>query len=156
MSERYEVECFSTLGEAMAALPLRPPDLLVADVALPDGCGLDLVGLLRAPDGSRVPAIVLSGRKAESDYVRGFAAGAADYLAKPFTSAELLARCQVHLARAAARSSPHEATELPSRDGLAFGRYEVERELGRGRIPWRKRSGPAPPPCRGAPPRAGD
>jgi serine/threonine protein kinase len=74
--------------------------------------------------GSKVPAIVMSALDAERDFGRGFAAGATDYMGKPFGAGELLARVQRHLDRVA-----------PSRDegpALAFGRYWIERELGRG------------------------
>src|SRR5438477_12957121 len=95
----YEVRAFATITAATEGLRDSPPDLLIVDVRLPDGCGLDLVGSLRTDSGSRVPAIVLSGMREERDFVRGFAAGAVDYLAKPFVRDELLARCAVHLAR---------------------------------------------------------
>src|SRR5580693_4415375 len=76
----YSVQVFATLDEATRALVDVPPDLLITDVQLPDGSGLDLVGVLRDPTGQRVPAIVISGMRTERDFVRGFAAGAIDYL----------------------------------------------------------------------------
>jgi CheY-like chemotaxis protein len=129
----YTVQAFATLTDARSALDAFAPDLLISDVDLPDGCGLDLVGGLRDQTGRRIPAIVLSGRNKEQDFARGFAAGAVDYLAKPFTREELLARCSVHLARSTVPSAPPASDgDLPEKDGLAFGRYRVERELGRG------------------------
>ncbi len=129
----YEVVPFSSATEATSALSERAPDLLIVDVRLKDGCGLDIIGKVRTDTGRRVPAIVLSGMKEERDFVRGFAAGAVDYLAKPFQKEELLARCAVHLARSSAFDVPDAAeVDLPEKDGLAFGRYKVEREIGRG------------------------
>jgi CheY-like chemotaxis protein len=129
----YSVEAFSTLTDARHALSALAPDLLISDVDLPDGCGLDLVGSLRDSTGRKIPAIILSVKKMEEDFARGFAAGAVDYLAKPFTREELLARCSVHLARNVAPTDPSAFDgELPQKDGLAFGRYRIERELGRG------------------------
>ena len=129
----YEVQDFGTIGEATEGLRLTPPDLLIVDVELPDGCGLDLVGSLRSETGRKVPAIVLSGMREENDFVRGFAAGAVDYLTKPFQHAELLARCAVHLARSCVFDAPSSPdVDLPTKDGLIFGRYRVKKELGRG------------------------
>jgi serine/threonine-protein kinase len=102
-------------------------------VRLPDGCGLDLVGALRSEAGKKVPAIALSGLREERDYTRAFAVGAVDYLTKPFSRDELLARCAIHLARTCAFEPPNSIeSALPEKDGLAFGRYRIERELGRG------------------------
>lgn len=129
----YTVSSFGTIAAARSGLKAHVPDLLVVDVQLPDGCGLDLVGSMRSEAGRKVPAIVLSGLHEERDFVRGFAAGAVDYLAKPFVRDEFLARCAVHVARTSA-FEPSNAfeTDLPEKDGLAFGRYKIERELGRG------------------------
>ena len=129
----YTVAAYGTIAEARDGLGCFPPDLLVVDVKLPDGCGLDLVGSVRSESGRKVAAIVLSGLRDESDFARGFAAGAVDYLAKPFVREEFLARCAVHLARTSVYEPSNELeTALPERDGLAFGRYRIERELGRG------------------------
>src|SRR5271154_3364972 len=106
LSERgYDVSVYSGFQEAKTALIEAPPDLLITDVELPDGCGLDLVGAVRDASGRNVPTIILSSRTAEHDFVRGFAAGAVDYLGKPFRREELLARCAVHLARTGAQDS---------------------------------------------------
>jgi two-component system KDP operon response regulator KdpE len=68
----------------------RKPDLLVLDLGLPDGDGIDLIRELRT--WSEIPIIVLSARTAEAEKVAALDAGADDYLTKPFGSAELLAR----------------------------------------------------------------
>lgn len=133
----YDVERHESFAEAEAALTASPPDLLICDVQLPDGDGIELVGRLRATRGD-VPAIILSGRGEEKDFARGFASGAVDYLVKPFTPAELLARCALHLSRAAAKHAepttraPRTIHSVPLRDGLAFGRYEIQSILGKG------------------------
>jgi DNA-binding response OmpR family regulator len=85
------------------------PDLALVDVALPDGSGLDLIRRVREADGvaSRVdpqlPILVLSGRRGELDRVRGFEKGCDDYVAKPFSYAELRARVAALLRRAQRR-----------------------------------------------------
>jgi DNA-binding response OmpR family regulator len=124
----YSVASFGRVAEAAATVREGAFDLLIADVELPDGCGLDLIAMLPAERG--IPAIVMSALSAERDFGRGFAAGAADYIGKPFPADELLARCARHTYKAAAR---REATaELEPAERLAFGRYRIERELGRG------------------------
>jgi two-component system, OmpR family, KDP operon response regulator KdpE len=75
----------------------RKPDLLVLDLGLPDGDGIDLIRELRT--WSEIPIIVLSARTVEAEKVAALDAGADDYLTKPFGSAELLARVRAHLRR---------------------------------------------------------
>ncbi len=129
----YTVSCYPSIASAREGLADAAPDLLIVDVQLGDGCGLDLVGNVRNATGRKVPAIVLSGLRDERDFVRGFAAGAVDYLAKPFVKDELLARCAVHLARTSTFEPSNQLeSDLPEKDGLVFGRYRIQRELGRG------------------------
>ncbi|HMC14794.1 MAG TPA: two-component system response regulator KdpE [Albitalea sp.] len=75
----------------------RRPDLVVLDLGLPDGDGIDFIRGLRA--WSDIPIIVLSARTTEEDKVAALDAGADDYLVKPFGSAELLARVRAQLRR---------------------------------------------------------
>ncbi len=75
----------------------RQPDMVVLDLGLPDGDGLDFIRDLRA--WSDVPVIVLSARTTEADKVGALDAGADDYLTKPFGAAELLARVRAQLRR---------------------------------------------------------
>jgi two-component system, OmpR family, KDP operon response regulator KdpE len=75
----------------------RHPDMVVLDLGLPDGDGVDLIRDLRT--WSDIPVIVLSARSDESDKVGALDAGADDYLTKPFGAAELLARVRAHLRR---------------------------------------------------------
>ena len=75
----------------------RHPDLVILDLGLPDGDGVALIRDLRA--WSDVPVLVLSARTAEQDKIGALDAGADDYLIKPFSSGELLARVRAHLRR---------------------------------------------------------
>jgi CheY-like chemotaxis protein len=129
-SRGHEVIPFATVTEAEAALRATPPDLLLTDVTLPDGSGLDLIGRLRGTCGREVTSMVMSGLREEGDFARGFAAGAVDYLPKPFSTTELAARVGRCLAQATAHARGE--GEVAGPDGLAFGRYRLEKELGRG------------------------
>lgn len=95
----------------------RKPDLLVLDLGLPDGDGIDLIRELRT--WSEIPIIVLSARTAEAEKVAALDAGADDYLTKPFGSAELLARVRAHLRR-------RQRTGSDGRSQLAFGDITVD------------------------------
>ncbi len=99
--------------QAVALLTGHNPDLVLLDLGLPDGDGLDLTRRLR--EFSTVPVIVLSARGREDDKVAALDAGADDYLTKPFGVNELLARMRVALRHAqAAGGAPEQVIELPS------------------------------------------
>jgi DNA-binding response OmpR family regulator len=99
----------SSAGEGVRAIEVRRPALVVLDLALEGGSGLELLDRVRHADGlaSRIdpdlPVIVLSGRVAEADRVRSFARGADDHVCKPFLYAELLGRVRAVLRRAEGR-----------------------------------------------------
>jgi DNA-binding response OmpR family regulator len=109
-ADGFEVTVAVGVGEGWRALEVRSADLVLLDLALPDGSGLALLDRVRNADGvaARVdpalPVIVLSGRGSELDRVRGFERGADDYIPKPFSYRELLARIQAVLRRADGRS----------------------------------------------------
>jgi two-component system KDP operon response regulator KdpE len=75
----------------------RHPDLVILDLGLPDGDGVDLIRDLRG--WSDVPVLVLSARTSEEDKIGALDAGADDYLVKPFSAGELVARVRAHLRR---------------------------------------------------------
>jgi DNA-binding response OmpR family regulator len=108
-ADGFRVHTAAGVGEGWRAMEHRHPALLLLDLALPDGSGLELLDRLRAADGvaSRVdpalPVIVVSGRASDVDRVRGLARGADDYLAKPFSYPELVARIRAVLRRADGR-----------------------------------------------------
>jgi len=89
--EGFDVEAAGNVAEARASLEKRPPDLVVLDVTLPDGSGLDVLGSLAKP-GERVPTIMLTARSDETDRVVGLELGADDYVTKPFSPREVVAR----------------------------------------------------------------
>ena len=98
--EGFEPVVVSTLADARAAWASRPADLVLLDLGLPDGDGRDLCRELRA--GSDVPIIVLTARGTELERVLGLELGADDYVVKPFSGAEVIARMRAVLRRARA------------------------------------------------------
>jgi len=88
----------ASLAEARALLNTEKPDCLVLDIGLPDGSGLDLLRSLRSQDNP-IPVIVLTSRDAEVDRVVGLELGADDYVTKPFSARELVARIKAVLRR---------------------------------------------------------
>ena len=95
--EGYRVHEADTLRRGLLEAGTRKPDLIVLDLGLPDGDGVDFIRDLRT--WSDVPIIVLSARTTETDKVGALDAGADDYLTKPFGAAELLARVRAQLRR---------------------------------------------------------
>ena len=95
----------------------RKPDLVVLDLGLPDGNGVDLIRDLRA--WSDIPVIVLSARLGEEDKIEALDAGADDYLTKPFGAGELLARVRAQLRRRARGANAGEAV-------VEFGAMHVD------------------------------
>ncbi len=99
LGDYYEVETVSNGAEALAAVRSHPPDLVLADVMMPELDGFGLLGELRADAStSTIPVILLSARAGEDARIEGMQAGADDYMVKPFTARELLARVGAHLA----------------------------------------------------------
>lgn len=89
--EGHSVEVAGDVEGARAALALGHPDLMLVDRMLPDGDGLSLIRELRRA-GSRIPALCLTARERVEERVEGLLGGADDYLVKPFSFDELLAR----------------------------------------------------------------
>ncbi len=96
-SEGLEVFDAATLQRGLIEAGTRRPDLVVLDLGLPDGDGVDFVRALRSWSGA--PVIVLSARAGEADKIAALDAGADDYLVKPFGVGELLARARAQLRR---------------------------------------------------------
>jgi len=100
-AEGYQVEVVGRGDEAEIRLQENVPDLLVLDWMVPAVSGIELCRRLRMrPETQRLPVIMLTARGEESDRVRGLATGADDYLVKPFSTPEFLARVKALLRRA--------------------------------------------------------
>jgi DNA-binding response OmpR family regulator len=115
----YEVDVAGTLAAGREQLQQGSHDLLLLDLMLPDGDGLDLTRELRAHGVTRrLPLLMLTARGEPMDRVVGLEIGADDYLPKPFEPRELLARVKALLRRA----QPADAAG----DVLHFGRLEID------------------------------
>jgi DNA-binding response OmpR family regulator len=112
--EGFEPEVVGSAAGALRAARERPPDLVLLDLTLPDGDGRDVCRELRRE--SDVPIVMLTARGSELDRVVGLELGADDYVVKPFSSAEVIARVRAVLRRT------RDATKVPARavDGLVL------------------------------------
>ena len=101
-ADRYRALPAPSASDALRLCGYNHPDLMVLDLGLPDASGIDVLREIRG-SGERfdpeLPVVVLSGRTSEADRLRGFEAGADDYLLKPFHYPELLARVAAVLRR---------------------------------------------------------
>jgi two-component system, OmpR family, alkaline phosphatase synthesis response regulator PhoP len=97
----YVVELLSSGREALRALTERPPDLMILDLMLPQVDGLEICRAARASEHTAaIPIIMLTARAEESERIVGLELGADDYIAKPFSPSELVARVRALLRRA--------------------------------------------------------
>jgi two-component system response regulator RegX3 len=112
--EAFEVQLAGTAADALESFSARPPDLVLLDVMLPDGDGREVLREIRRL--SRVPVVMLTARGEEMDRVLGLELGADDYVTKPFSSAELVARMRAVLRRSAAEPAADAPGTLESGD----------------------------------------
>lgn len=96
-------------SEALAAFEAEPPDIVVLDLGLPDTDGTHL--LSRFAEKGGVPVVVVTGRGDEIDRVVGLELGAVDYVTKPFSMRELLARLRAHLRHMARQTSAEDGAD---------------------------------------------
>jgi PAS domain S-box-containing protein len=105
--EHYEFEVWEAIDgrHGLEIVAKRKPDLIIADVMMPRLDGLELLKILRSDDNTReIPVILLSARYGEDARIEGMEAGADDYVEKPFSANELLARIKAHLKMARVRA----------------------------------------------------
>ncbi|MET0397944.1 MAG: DNA-binding response regulator [Longimicrobiaceae bacterium] len=133
----YAVTLATRASQALALASSAAPDLVVLDLGLPDRDGYHVLQELRAR-GAACPVLILSARNLEGDKLQGFRLGADDYVTKPFSVLELLARISVLLRRAGQAAAPAERPaalsdeELRERFGLTARQVVVARLLGEG------------------------
>ena len=134
-ADRFEVLPAPSASDALRLCRYNQPDMMLLDLALPDAAGLDVLREIREADGidarfnSALPVIVISGRSADADRVRGLDAGADDYVIKPFHYPELRARMEAVLRRGAERQDgPIRVGEIvidPAKRKVSVGEHEV-------------------------------
>ena len=100
--EGFAVDTAADADECLMRIQTGAPDLVVLDVMLPSGSGLDICRRLHQ-ERADLPVLLLTARAAEDDRLRGFGAGADDYVVKPFSMRELMARVHALLRRSGAR-----------------------------------------------------
>ena len=115
-SEAYQVTEAGTCAQGLQDIRTQRLDMLILDLGLPDGDGVQLIQTLRT--WSKLPVLVLSARSADQDKIKALDAGADDYLSKPFSTGELLARV-----RALLRRRPE---GVVAEAQLSFGDFEID------------------------------
>lgn len=118
--ERHEVAVAVTGSDGLCQAREWKPDLIILDVMLPELDGYRVLHALRE-EGNDVPVILLTARGEDADKIRGFRLGADDYVTKPFSVVELLARVEVRLRRSRSGSGAQRKTAPVER----FGDVEV-------------------------------
>jgi two-component system phosphate regulon response regulator PhoB len=121
-AEGYAVACVERGDDAELALTEAPPDLLLLDWMLPGVSGLELCRRLRARPATKDMPIIMLTARGEAERVRGLSVGADDYVVKPFSVPELLARVRALLRRA----SPGKVADI-----LSAGDLELDRDMRR-------------------------
>ena len=121
---RYTVRLAMNLAEARAAIVSRQPNLIVLDIELPDGNGLDFLTELR-DGGSIVPVLLLTARSKADDMVQGIQDGGDDYIAKPYDNKVFLARVENLLRKAQQMDDLIKQAAQSAPDVVEYGRLTV-------------------------------
>jgi two-component system, OmpR family, response regulator RegX3 len=125
--EGFDVHTASTGREGLEQARNSNPSLILLDIMLPESSGLDVCRQIRAV--SDVPIIMVSARDAEADMVAGLELGADDYVTKPFSTRELVARARAQIRRSARSGALAEANEV-----LRGGRIELDLDAHEARV----------------------
>ncbi|MCP3754045.1 response regulator [Streptomyces sp. TBY4] len=113
-ARKFEVETASDGNTALRLTVVRKPDVILLDLGLPDMDGIDVIKDVR--EGSGVPILVLSARHTSEEKIRALDAGADDYVTKPFSMDELLARLRAAVRRREVPAPTHEISVVTTED----------------------------------------
>ncbi|MHB8815673.1 MAG: ATP-binding protein, partial [Steroidobacteraceae bacterium] len=120
LGKHWRVTTASEGGLALERIRAHPPDLVLADIMMRGLDGFSLLRELRKnPRTAEIPVLLLSARAGEEASAEGLKAGADDYIVKPFSARDLMARIDLHLARARAKAHAHKARESAEEAGRA-------------------------------------
>ena len=127
VKEGYAVQCMTTGEEALRAIRVSAPDLVLLDLMLPGVSGLDVCRSIKGDQATRhIPVVMLTAKGEEVDIVSGLELGADDYVTKPFSPRVLLARIRAVLRRGDSTESPSEDDPIKIRGLLIHpGRHQV-------------------------------
>lgn len=115
--EGFAVECVADARSALTSIGSRRPDVVLLDIMMPEVSGFDLMAEIRRRDD--IPIIFLSARGGETDRVLGLRMGADDYVVKPFSGAELVARIYAVMRR-------QDGSARPTPTRLRYGRLTID------------------------------
>ena len=136
-AEGMQVQTAADGAGTLLAVGADPPDIVLLDLDLPDLDGLDVLTAVRRRGD--LPVIVLTGRRLEQDRVAGLERGADDYVLKPFSARELIARIRTVLRRADHGTAEPPAEEVLTHDGLVIDRSAREVTVDGRRVELTKR-----------------
>lgn len=123
----YKAEISGDGRNALELIRANKPDLIVLDLMLPGLSGLDILETMRS-EGLRTRVVIVTALADEEDILRGFQAGADDYLTKPFSPRELVARVDAQFRRVEMDAGPPETLEFPGNIRVDLARLEVHRD----------------------------
>lgn len=129
LHSHYVIEAAIDGMQAIEKVKNQKPDLILSDVMMPNMDGFELLRIMRSdPETATIPFILLSARAGEESAVEGLEAGADDYLVKPFSAKELLARVRTHLQMASLRNKWSRELEQSNKELEAFN-YAISHDL---------------------------
>ncbi|WP_342439438.1 response regulator transcription factor [Paenibacillus sp. FSL L8-0436] len=117
----FDVHIADNGVDGLRLLEAVQPDFIILDIMLPDANGIELCRQIR--DKTRTPILILSARSSDTDKVLGLGFGADDYMTKPFSLSELVARIQAHLRRMESLGTP-----LPQDELISIGTLTIDKK----------------------------